>query len=112
MIEPTINFSPSFSETSLLDQVKSTFSFDKKDLPFLMDVYVDVKKIISESRSKFGFTVKINMIHNEFRVDVISESFSMACLQAREIINIKLSKELRFKEFINIPAAHSRQPEV
>ena len=112
MIEPTINISPSFQEATFLNQVKSTFSFDKKDLPFLLDVIVDIKKIISESRSKFGFTVKINMIHNEFRVDVISESFSMACLQAREIINIKLSKELRFKEFANYTPATARQPEL
>jgi len=112
MIEPSINFTSSFNDPSLIDQVKSVFTFDKKDLPFLMDVMIDIKRIISENRDKIGLTVKINMIHNDFRVDVISESFPMACLQAREIINIKLSKELRFKEFMNFASAPAHQPEL
>jgi len=112
MIEPSIYFSSSFSDPSLVNQVKSLFTFDKKDLPFIMDVIIDIKKIISENQSKIGFTVKINMIHNDFRVDVISESFSMACLQAREIINIKLSKELRFQEFMNFSSAPVPQAEI
>ncbi|KEO74538.1 hypothetical protein [Anditalea andensis] len=112
MIEPSINFTASFNDPSLTEQVRSVFTFEKRDLPFLIDVNIDIKRIISENRSKIGLTVKINMIHNDFRVDVISESFSMACLQAREIINIKLSKELRFKEFINFASMSTHQPEL
>jgi len=112
MIIPSINFTSSFNDPSLIDQVRSVFTFDKKDLPFLMDVSIDIKRIVSENRVKIGLTVKINMIHNDFRVDVISESFPMACLQAREIINIKLSKELRFKEFMNFASAPAHQTEL
>ncbi len=112
MIEPVFNFSPNFSDPSLKNEVASHFAFEKVELPFVLNIIIDIKKIVSQSKDKVALSAKVFMIHDDFRVDVISESFSLACIQAREIINIKLSKELRFNKFMNLSKTSAHQAEV